>query len=682
MLKQFSLLKQFGSAGSSKTQDPAELLPEDLVQVEQRVEPIKRTAQIVYKKLTGCLMSEQGLDADKRMKKLPLMSLSVSMAESLKHLDGESPLRKVLEMNCFMQSFLAKTLADFEVQLEKEVLEPLNKLSEEVLAEILKNKKQFVKLRTEWHNARNRCQSSSGPQAKQDGLREEMEEAWRRLENIKDQYSADLYHFASKEDDYTRYFVRLLDLQAEYHRTSLGFLERNISELKETCIQADNQGQNSSPGKVYGRPLLSHLLDSGEEIAGPIQHCVKVLLQRGLLEEGLFRVAAAAPAVKSLKSSLDCGCSDLDEFSSDPHAVAGALKSYLRELPEPLMTFDLYNDWFKAAGEREVSDRLEQFKEVLKKLPRENYNNLRYLMKFLAHLSKHEANNKMSSSNIAIVLGPNLLWPPTEEEDSFMDMASAYSVQVVSVIEPLIQYANNLFPEVIHPIDLTLGGCIAEDPRKCSVECEEEDFDIPDALRRPDLSESLLEGLDSWLINTHGTSLSPSPSLADGISSSSVSSVSLGAVTDSPTSSTSATQRQNPPSITVSQESLLNQDLDQNGDLTATSARTHEHSPSQSCPSPSMASGTQEGERIHRRPQLARLSPQHGPSRPAPFFSSDTSDPAPSLLSAQPLSPGVSKSPASSRDPSPSRGGNRRAMIRAPAVPPPPPPCEVSSTIR
>lgn len=30
--------------------------------------------------------------------------------------------------------------------------------------------------------------------------------------------------------------------------------------------------------------------------------------------------------------------------------VTGALKCYLRELPEPLMTFELYSDWFKAAG--------------------------------------------------------------------------------------------------------------------------------------------------------------------------------------------------------------------------------------------------------------------------------------------------------------------------------------------
>lgn len=44
----------------------------------------------------------------------------------------ELACRKVLEMCCFMQNFLARTLADFEMNLEKEVLVPLNKLSEVV----------------------------------------------------------------------------------------------------------------------------------------------------------------------------------------------------------------------------------------------------------------------------------------------------------------------------------------------------------------------------------------------------------------------------------------------------------------------------------------------------------------------------------------------------------------------
>ncbi|XP_075949397.1 SH3 domain-binding protein 1 [Anarhichas minor] len=447
MLRQsLSILKQFGS--TAKSQDATELLPEDLVVVEGRVEPAKKAAQVLHKKLQGCIYSQTGLEAEKRMKKLPLMLLSVSMAESLKDFDAESSIRRVLEMCCYMEKKLASMLADFEMKVEKEVLEPLNKLSEDDLPEILKNKKQFTKLTTDWTTARTRSQASTGPQAKQDGLREEVEEAWRRLESIKDQYSADLYHFATKEGDYANYFIRLLELQAEYHKHSHEFLNKNISELKE------NHNQKAPPlslsgQRVYGEPLLSHLSQSNREIAAPIQECVYMLLTTGMTEEGLFRLAAAASVVKRLKNCLDHEVVDYSEFSMDPHAVAGALKSYLRELPEPLMTFELYNDWFKAAGEKDPTEKLEQFRVLLKKLPPENYNNLRYLVQFLSLLSEQQAVNKMTPSNVAIVLGPNLLWPRAEGEAALFDMASASSVQVVTVVEPLIQYSSSLFPEAV-----------------------------------------------------------------------------------------------------------------------------------------------------------------------------------------------------------------------------------------
>ncbi|XP_024913128.1 SH3 domain-binding protein 1 isoform X2 [Cynoglossus semilaevis] len=447
MLRQsLSILKQLSS--TAKSQDATELLHEDLVKVEQRVEPTKKATQVLHKKLLGCMQSQPSLETERRMKKLPLMLLSVSMAESLKDLDAESSIRRVLEMCCFMEKMLANLLTDFEMKLEREVLEPLNKLSEEDLPEILRNKKQFAKLTMDWNNARIRSQTSNGPQAKQDGLREEVEEAWRKLENIKDQYSADLYHFATKEDDYANYFIRLLELQAEYHKNSHDFLDKNITELKENHNQKDSS-LSVPRHKVYGEALLSHLTQSNRDIAAPIQECVHMLLRTGMEEEGLFRLAAAASVVKRLKNCLDQGVVDHSEFSMDPHAVAGALKSYLRELPEPLMTFELYNDWFKAAGEKDLTEKLEKFKVLLKKLPPENYHNLRYLLQFLFLLSQRQAVNKMTFSNIAIVLGPNLLWPRAEGEAALLDMASASSVQVVTVIEPLIQHSSTLFPEEV-----------------------------------------------------------------------------------------------------------------------------------------------------------------------------------------------------------------------------------------
>ncbi|XP_055005874.1 SH3 domain-binding protein 1 isoform X2 [Boleophthalmus pectinirostris] len=352
-------------------------------------------------------------------------------------------------MCCFMEKRLAYTLAEFEMKVEKDVLEPLNKLSEEDLPEILRNKQHFVKLTRDWNNARIKSQTSTGAQAKQEGLREEVEEAWRRLETIKDQYSADLYHFATKEEDYADYFIRLLELQAEYYKSSFEFLDKNISELKENHSQKGSAPPSVSDQRVYGEPLLAHLTHSQREIAAPIQECIHMLLRTGMKEEGLFRLAAAASVVKRLKTCLDQGKVDHSEFSMDPHAVAGALKSYLRELPEPLMTFELYSEWFKAAGEKEPTEKLKQFRELLTKLPRENYNNLRYLVQFLSLLSEQQAVNKMTPSNIAIVLGPNLLWPLAEGEAALFDMASASSVQVVTVIEPLIQYCSQLFPEAI-----------------------------------------------------------------------------------------------------------------------------------------------------------------------------------------------------------------------------------------
>lgn len=46
---------------------------------------------------------------------------------------------------------------------------------------------------------------------------------------------------------------------------------------------------------------------------------------RGL--QGLFRVAPSASKLKKLKASLDCGVVDVQEYSSDPHAIAGAVNN-------------------------------------------------------------------------------------------------------------------------------------------------------------------------------------------------------------------------------------------------------------------------------------------------------------------------------------------------------------------
>ncbi|XP_011781073.1 PREDICTED: SH3 domain-binding protein 1 [Colobus angolensis palliatus] len=459
MKRQLHRMRQLAQTGSlGRTPETAEFLGEDLLQVEQRLEPAKRAAHNVHKRLQACLQGQSGADMDKRVKKLPLMALSTTMAESFKELDPDSSMGKALEMSCAIQNQLARILAEFEMTLERDVLQPLSRLSEEELPAILKHKKSLQKLVSDWNTLKSRLSQATknsgssqglggGPGShshttvanKVETLKEEEEELKRKVEQCRDEYLADLYHFVTKEDSYANYFIHLLEIQADYHRPGPLIY----------FIPADHSPSMAAThfSRVYGVSLATHLHELGREIALPIEACVMMLLSEGMKEEGLFRLAAGASVLKRLKQTMASDPHSLEEFCSDPHAVAGALKSYLRELPEPLMTFDLYDDWMRAASLKEPGARLQALQEVCSRLPPENLSNLRYLMKFLARLAEEQEVNKMTPSNIAIVLGPNLLWPPEKEGDQAqLDAASVSSIQVVGVVEALIQSADTLFP--------------------------------------------------------------------------------------------------------------------------------------------------------------------------------------------------------------------------------------------
>lgn len=103
----------------------------------------------------------------------------------------------------------------------------------------------------------------------------------------------------------------------------------------------------------------------------------------------------------------------------DVHVVASVLKAYLRSLPEPLLTFGHYNEFMEVAQIVNDQHRKAAILNIINQLPEGNYNNLKYLMKFLTRLSEKNQQNKMSTQNIAIVMSPNLLWPQNENDQNY-----------------------------------------------------------------------------------------------------------------------------------------------------------------------------------------------------------------------------------------------------------------------
>ncbi|XP_078229192.1 rho GTPase-activating protein 44 isoform X7 [Callithrix jacchus] len=427
--------------------EKTEVLSEDLLQVEKRLELVKQVSHSTHKKLTACLQGQQGAEADKRSKKLPLTTLAQCLMEGSAILGDDTLLGKMLKLCGETEDKLAQELIHFELQVERDVIEPLFLLAEVEIPNIQKQRKHLAKLvldmdssRTRWQQTSKSSGLSSSLQpagAKADALREEMEEAANRVEICRDQLSADMYSFVAKEIDYANYFQTLIEVQAEYHRKSLTLLQAVLPQIK-----AQQEAWVEKPS--FGKALEEHLTISGREIAFPIEACVTMLLECGMQEEGLFRVAPSASKLKKLKAALDCCVVDVQEYSADPHAIAGALKSYLRELPEPLMTFELYDEWIQASNIQEQDKKLQALWNACEKLPKANHNNIRYLIKFLSKLSEYQDVNKMTPSNMAIVLGPNLLWP--QAEGNITEMMTTVSLQIVGIIEPIIQHADWFFP--------------------------------------------------------------------------------------------------------------------------------------------------------------------------------------------------------------------------------------------
>lgn len=131
--------------------------------------------------------------------------------------------------------------------------------------------------------------------------------------------------------------------------------------------------------------MEDHLAVTDRTISFVIELCVCCLIEKGMYEEGLLRVGCAGSKLRRLRSAFDAGAIGIPFPSDylDVHVIASVLKSYLRDLPNPLLTYGLYDE-FCAAVQHSTDDRRKAaILHAINRLPPNHYANLRYLTKFL-----------------------------------------------------------------------------------------------------------------------------------------------------------------------------------------------------------------------------------------------------------------------------------------------------------
>ncbi|CAL1715474.1 unnamed protein product [Somion occarium] len=163
---------------------------------------------------------------------------------------------------------------------------------------------------------------------------------------------------------------------------------------------------------TFGVDLAEQLLRDDVDLPLIMVKCCEAIEKYGLHSQGIYRIGGTMRKVQELKEKLDRDLHsvnlDADEWSSDVSNVTSVLKLWLRELPDPVFTYQLHQEFMEAT--RNDNERLRHIKlhECVNDLPDANYATLKYFMGHLNKIVQNEEHNAMSIQNLAIVFGPTL----------------------------------------------------------------------------------------------------------------------------------------------------------------------------------------------------------------------------------------------------------------------------------
>ncbi|KAG8990296.1 hypothetical protein FRB90_001831 [Tulasnella sp. 427] len=205
---------------------------------------------------------------------------------------------------------------------------------------------------------------------------------------------------------------------------------------------------------TFGVQLEEQMIRDNLEVPRILEKCCEAIETYGLSSMGIFRLSGTNSKVQKLKVMLDrdIDAVDLmhDEWRMDVNNVTSVLKLWLRELPEPLLTFDLYQGYIDAAKEENERLRQIQLHHRVNDLPDPNYATLKFLMGHLHKVLEQKERNGMSPYNLSVVFGPTLLGPsPTAGANTDGQAGGGTTLQDMhwqcKAIETILEHYADIF---------------------------------------------------------------------------------------------------------------------------------------------------------------------------------------------------------------------------------------------
>eukprot|EP01119_Soliformovum_irregulare_P015570 TRINITY_DN4392_c0_g1_i1.p3 TRINITY_DN4392_c0_g1~~TRINITY_DN4392_c0_g1_i1.p3 ORF type:complete len:241 (+),score=79.96 TRINITY_DN4392_c0_g1_i1:813-1535(+) len=144
------------------------------------------------------------------------------------------------------------------------------------------------------------------------------------------------------------------------------------------------------------------------------------------------------------------------------HVVSGALKLYLRELTTPLIPFRLYDSFMRTQTPKDAQVQFSLLRAAIWNLPEMNKWALEILMRHLLAISKNSDENKMTTANLGIVIGPSLMRPKTESLSLAM---VADNEKKCGIVQMCVERLEELFAvEQPEPEETEVEEVVVEEP--------------------------------------------------------------------------------------------------------------------------------------------------------------------------------------------------------------------------
>ncbi|XP_061540855.1 si:zfos-588f8.1 isoform X3 [Phycodurus eques] len=219
-------------------------------------------------------------------------------------------------------------------------------------------------------------------------------------------------------------------------------LSKIVTDCSTFCAKKSDE---ESGGQHFG-VRVGHLVSEKNPVPMVLEMMLEHVEMQGLYTEGIYRKSGSANRMKELHQRLETDPHLVCLEDYPIHTVTGLVKQWLRELPDPLMTFTHYNQFLHAVELPDKQEQLYAIYKVLEELPTANFNILERLVFHLVRVCKEEAHNRMSPNSLAIVFAPCILRCPDGADPllSMKDVAKTTTCVEMLISEQIRRYNEKM----------------------------------------------------------------------------------------------------------------------------------------------------------------------------------------------------------------------------------------------